>query len=172
MASIITPRAPSPSPSPSSSSSTTGWKYQVFLSFRGDDTRYSFTDHLCKELRQKNILVFRDNEHLPRGGVIDSELMKAIKQSQFAIIVLSERYADSTSCLDELDEINKCRETTGITVFPVFYHVDPSDVKNLRGIFETELARHVTVEVERIENWKKALKEVSSLAGWECTRRM
>lgn len=168
MASIITPRAPSPSPS--SSSSTTRWRYHVFLSFRGDDTRHGFTDHLCKELRRENIRVFRDNEQLPRGGVIDLELMKAIKQSQFAIIVLSEKYADSTSCLDELDEINKCRETTGITVFPVFYHVDPSAVQNPTGIFATELAKHVTVEVERIENWKKALIAVGNIAGWECTR--
>ena len=167
MASIITLRAPSPSPS--SSSSTTRWRYHVFLSFRGDDTRHGFTDHLCEALKRENILVFRD-ELLPRGVVIDLVLMKAIKQSQFAIIVLSEKYAGSTSCLDELDEINKCRETTGITVFPVFYHVDPFHVQSLTGIFATELAKHVTVEVERIENWKKALMEVGNIAGWECTR--
>uniref|UniRef100_A0A7N2L0R4 TIR domain-containing protein n=1 Tax=Quercus lobata TaxID=97700 RepID=A0A7N2L0R4_QUELO len=38
-----------------SSSSTRQWKYDVFLSFRGEDTRNNFTDHLYVALQRKHI---------------------------------------------------------------------------------------------------------------------
>ena len=39
-----------------SSSSTHQWKYEVFLSFKGD-TRYNFTDHLYAALNQRVLLL-------------------------------------------------------------------------------------------------------------------
>ena len=39
-------------------------KYDVFLSFRGVDTRKSFTDHLYAALKQRGIITFRDDENL------------------------------------------------------------------------------------------------------------
>ena len=66
-----------------SSSSTRQWKYDVFLSFRGEDTRNNFTDHLYVVLQQKNILTFRDEEELEKGKSI-SQLFKTIEESQFA----------------------------------------------------------------------------------------
>ena len=57
------------SPSPTSSS-THQWKYDVFLSFRGEDTRNNFTDHLYVVLQRKYILTFRDEEELEKGKSI------------------------------------------------------------------------------------------------------
>ena len=92
--------------SPSSSSSSTHmWKYDVFLSFRGEDTRNNFTDHLYAALNQKGICTFRDDEKLERGKLITPVLLKAIEDSLFAIVVLSKNYASSTWCLDELAKI-------------------------------------------------------------------
>ena len=62
MASISTQKA--------SSSSTPNWKYDVFLSFRGEDTRNSFTDHIYAALKQKGIEVFRDEENLRQGNLL------------------------------------------------------------------------------------------------------
>ena len=42
----------------SSSSSTRRWNYDVFLSFRGEDTREGFTSHLYKALCDKGINTF------------------------------------------------------------------------------------------------------------------
>ena len=92
----------------SSSSATHGRKYDVFLSFRGIDTRTNFTDHLYAALNQKGIFTFRDDEELERGTVISIELLKAIEESRFAIVILSKDYASSSWCLTELAKIIEC----------------------------------------------------------------
>ncbi|KAM3729422.1 hypothetical protein ACB098_12G010400 [Castanea mollissima] len=97
--------APMSSPS---SSSTSQWKYEVFISFRGVDTRRGFTDHLYAALRQKGILSFRDDEELERGKPISPELLKAIEESRLAIVIFSKNYTFSTWCLDELAKIVRC----------------------------------------------------------------
>ena len=53
-----------------SSPSYSSWKYDVFLSFCGDDTRKNFRDHLYTALKQKGIITFMDNEKLERGKYI------------------------------------------------------------------------------------------------------
>ena len=78
------------------------WKYDIFLSFRGEDTHNNFTDHLYATLNQKGVYTFRDNEKLKRGKRISPVLLKAIEESLFAIVVLSKNYASSTWCLDNL----------------------------------------------------------------------
>nr|XP_023894538.1 toll/interleukin-1 receptor-like protein [Quercus suber] len=152
----------------SSSSSITGSDYDVFLSFRGEDTRHAFTDHLYEVLRLKGIDVFRDNEKLQLGQVIASELTQAIEKSQYAIIVFSEKYANSRWCLDELTKIVECRKNKGLKVVPIFYHVDPSDVRNQTGPFGKAFAEHNKddrIDGERIQKWKDALREVGNLSG-------
>ena len=118
----------SASSSSSISSSTLQWKYDVFLSFRGEDTRNRFTDHLYVALKQKGILTFRDEEKLETGKSISSELLKAIEKSRFAIVILSKNYASSTWCLDELVKIIGCMKEMKLMVLPIFYDVDPSTI--------------------------------------------
>jgi hypothetical protein len=55
-------------------------KYQVFLSFRGEDTRKNFTDDLYTTLVQAGIHTFRDDDEIGRGENIKSELQQAIQQ--------------------------------------------------------------------------------------------
>ena len=75
------------SASSSSSSTTSGFIYDVFLSFRGSDTRKNFTDHLYAALKQKGIFTFRDDEKLERGTFITPELLRAIEESRIGNIV-------------------------------------------------------------------------------------
>ena len=104
------------------------WKYNVFISFRGDNTRNNFTDHLYAALQRNGILTFKDEEKLKRGKPIYSELLEAINKSRFAIVILSRNYASSTWCLNELVEIIQCMKQNEMIVIPVFYDVNPSDV--------------------------------------------
>ncbi|KAK9987627.1 hypothetical protein SO802_027866 [Lithocarpus litseifolius] len=156
------------------SSSTAQWKYDVFLSFRGNDTRRSFTDHLYAALKRKGIFTFRDNEELERGKYISMELLKAIEESRFAIVIFSKNYAFSTWCLDELVKIVKCMKETGLTVLPIFYDVDPCDVRKQMGTFGqafNEHAERFKENMEKIETWRSALREVASLSGWHLQNR-
>lgn len=164
----------SPSSKHSSSSSAQQCKYQVFLSFRGEDTRKGFTDHLYCELNRRGITTFRDNPELPRGEVISFELFKAIEESMFAIVVLSHNYASSTWCLDELRKIAEWRNGFGQSVLPVFYGVDPSDVRQQRGLFEEAFRKHeerFEVHNEKVQIWRDSLKEVAEISGWDSKDR-
>ena len=114
----------------------------VFLSFCGVDTRKNFTDHLYTALKQKGIITFRDDEKLEWGKYISPELLKAIEESKYAIIVLSTNYAFSRWCLIELAKIVECMKKIKLTVLPVFYHVDPSDIRNQRDTLAEAFAKH------------------------------
>ncbi|KAJ9675805.1 hypothetical protein PVL29_024648 [Vitis rotundifolia] len=161
MASANRPRASS------SSTPVRPWDYEVFLSFRGEDTRYNFTDHLYAALIQKGIVTFRDDGELRRGEEIAPSLLTAIEKSRCALVILSERYADSKWCLEELAKIMESRAEMGLIVYPVFYHVDPSDVRHQRGRYGEALA-----DLERngfhhqTQRWRAALTEVANLSGW------
>ncbi|XP_050286579.1 disease resistance protein RUN1-like isoform X3 [Quercus robur] len=152
-----------------SSSSLPKWEYDVFLNFKGEDTRNNFTDHLYAALNRKGIWTFRDDERLERGTTISTELLNAIEKSKFAIIVLSRNYASSSWCLDELVKIVECKEKAGLTVLPVFYGVDPSDVRNQRGSFAEAFAKHEELikNEEKLQSWRAALTQVANLSGWD-----
>ena len=112
--------------SSSSSSSIHQWNYDVFLSFRGEDTRNNFTSHLYEALRGKGFNTFIDND-LQRGEEISMELLKAIELSKISIVVFSKNFTSSTWCLNELIKIFECK-SNGQRVLPIFYKVDPSEI--------------------------------------------
>ncbi|XP_057989497.1 disease resistance protein RPV1-like [Hevea brasiliensis] len=146
-----------------------GKKWDVFISFRGDDTRYGILSHLSDALKDKQIKTFTDEE-LRKGEVISLELLTIIRESSVSIVLFSENYADSPWCLDELVEIRKCNEKSAQIVLPVFYKVDPTDVQKLSGNFGEAFAIAMHGEKgssQKVDNWKRALMEVSNLAGWD-----
>ncbi|XP_050280272.1 TMV resistance protein N-like [Quercus robur] len=171
MSAISTQTAPSSS---SFSSSTPQQRYDVFLSFRGEDTRNSFTDHLYVALKQKGISPFRDEEKLETGKSIAPELLKAIEESRFAIVILSRNYASSTWCLDELVKIIQCMKEMKMTVIPIFYYVDPSNVRKQEGTFAQAFDKHEERFkdcIENVQTWRTALTEVANLKGWHVQDR-
>jgi hypothetical protein len=151
------------------SSITNTFTYDVFLSFRGIDTRYTFTGYLHKALQDKGIITFIDDNHLHKGDQITPSLLKAIENSRIAIVVLSKNYASSSFCLQELCKIIDCVTENGVLVLPVFYDVEPSNVRKLSGSFGEAMAEHevrYSGEIDRLEKWKKALNQVANLAGF------
>ncbi|KAH1045332.1 hypothetical protein J1N35_036116 [Gossypium stocksii] len=154
------------SPAIASSSSSSRLKHQVFLSFRGEDTRHTFTAHLLIALKDKGMNVFFDEETLEKGEQLSQALSRAIAASYLSIIVLSVGYASSKSCLSELSDIMHRKDTQGHIVLPIFYHVDPSDVRNLRGSFKTSFDEHESNRLHQVQRWKSAFTEVGKLKGW------
>ncbi|GJR35284.1 TMV resistance protein N-like protein [Tanacetum coccineum] len=156
----ITPEA-----STSSSSIQNSFKYDVFLSFRGEDTRKNFVDHLYQALKQKSIVTYKDDENIKQGKMISDELIEAIEDSKFYIIVFSKNYASSSWCLEELVKIMECRKGFGHTAYPVFYDVEPTEVCKQSGSVGIAFAK--LEEEGTAVKWREALKEASDLAGWE-----
>ncbi|XP_021822543.1 toll/interleukin-1 receptor-like protein [Prunus avium] len=151
----------------SSSYSCRYCRYHVFLSFRGQDTRKTFTDHLYTALVNAGFRTFRDDDEVQRGEGIKLELQKAIKHSRTSVIVFSKDYASSTWCLEELVMIlERKRISADHVVLPVFYDVDPSDVRKQTGSLAKAFARHQkTQPLPKVKAWREALAEVADLAG-------
>ncbi|XP_057729680.1 TMV resistance protein N-like [Arachis stenosperma] len=144
----------------------------VFLSFRGG-TRYRFSDHLYGALRQNRIETFRDNENLRVGDELEPILMKAIENCEMAVVVLCENYASSTWCLRELVKIIDCHEKQGKQVLPIIYRVNPSDVWDQKGSYETAMAKHESREdPQKVKAWRLALSKVEKLGWVHCTDDM
>ncbi|CAL5401855.1 unnamed protein product [Camellia sinensis] len=119
----------------------------VFLSFRGKDTRKAFTDHLYTALLGSGFRTFRDNDGIERCENVKSELDNAIRESRRHVIL------------------------------PVFYDVDPSQVRKQMGSFAEAFGRHEERFMgetnerkeeylrKKVEGWRAALREVADLAG-------
>ncbi|XP_011031198.1 PREDICTED: TMV resistance protein N-like isoform X2 [Populus euphratica] len=150
----------------SSSAVTPPWKYDAFLSFRGADVRHNFLRHLYDALDQNEIETFIDYK-LGAGEEISRILLEKIEQSNVSIVIFSKNYADSPWCLEELEKILECRQTLQQIVIPVFYHVDPTHVRELSNSYGNALAEHQRkISSDKVDNWKRVLIEIANLKGW------
>ena len=149
------------------SSCITKWEYDVFLSFRGDDTRRNFLSHLYTALSQEYIKVYKDDIDLEKGHEISHSLPKAIEKSKLCLIVFSKNYASSTWCLEELVHILRCKGTNGQKVVPIFHNVDSSHVRKQEDSYATAFAKlEKRFKNDKVKAWKEALKEVANISGW------
>ncbi|KAL3740097.1 hypothetical protein ACJRO7_021386 [Eucalyptus globulus] len=149
--------------------------YHVFLSFRGPDVRRGFLSHLYAALVQNGIYTFVDSEELRKGEEISPALVRAIEESRIAVIVFSENYAFSPWCLEELLKIMECKEQNDLmVVYPVFYKVEPREVRGGRESYKRAMDNHESKfgkDSEKVKRWKKALFDAGSLFGWELNDR-
>ncbi|KAL5845737.1 hypothetical protein ACOSQ3_009261 [Xanthoceras sorbifolium] len=158
--------------SSSTATNNHGSKYDVFLSFRGEDSASdSFKSHLKSTcaLSQKHIeTFFVDDDKLKRGDEISPALLRAIEESKISVVIFSKDYASSKGCLRELAEIIKYKKMNKKIVIPVFYQVNPSDVRNQTESFKDAFAKHYKqVSKEELQTWREALTEASNLSGWD-----
>ncbi|CAN0890525.1 Disease resistance-like protein DSC1 [Linum grandiflorum] len=143
-------------------------KYDVFLSFRGDDLRGKIVDHLYSKLQSLKVNTFMDDKTLKKGELIKN-ITKAIESSKIYVVLFSSGYADSDWCLNELAKISNCVKKKGAIhlAIPVFFHVSPDDVAGQSGVFEEAFKRHGSVFPSRkVNGWKKALAALATTTGW------
>ncbi|XP_048231272.1 disease resistance-like protein DSC1 [Ricinus communis] len=186
---LIDTNYPTMTSSFSASARIQNWKYDVFLSFRDEDTRNNFISHFHAALSRKSIRTFIDDE-LRRGDEITRSLLKKIEESKIAVVIFSRNYASSTYCLDELEKIIECHECYGQTVIPIFFNVNPSDLlepdtgifaearKRYYGKVEQSARMEEMVEgfcdwkrseqdqekLDKVQRWKVALKKAGNLS--------
>ncbi|KAH7565768.1 hypothetical protein JRO89_XS08G0014000 [Xanthoceras sorbifolium] len=125
-----------------SDTTTRGTKFDVFLSFRCEDTRYTFTSHLYAALSRTKIETFIDYQ-IRKGDDISPALSKTIEDSCLSI---------------------------GQIILPVFYHALPSDVRKQTGSYGEAFAKHEKCfkkTKDKVSNWRAALNQVANLSGWD-----
>ncbi|KAK4489806.1 hypothetical protein RD792_000449 [Penstemon davidsonii] len=157
------------------------YTYDIFLSFRGEDTRKIFTTRLYSALVDAGFGTFIDDNGIERGEDIKSELIRAIHHSRGSIVVLSKNYANSGWCLDELALIVENKKKKGHVILPVFYHVTKSDVGCQMGSFAEAFEVYEKRRLEEnddlkrsewlsnIQKWRDALTQVAEIGGMNLT---
>ncbi|KAK1554654.1 hypothetical protein Q3G72_015307 [Acer saccharum] len=138
------------------------YRWDVFLSFRGEDTRHGFTDRLYRQLTLNGIRTFRGVDELERGEEIAPSLVEAIEDPAATIAVISRRYADSRWCLEELARVVDYRKL----LLPVFYKVDPRQ----KGTFEKDFLKlEDRFGVEEVSRWRRTMEKAGGISGWDST---
>lgn len=138
--------------------------YDIFLSFSGKDTRHSFTGFLYDALCERGFKITMNDD-----DQISQSIIEAVEKAKLSIIVFSENYAHSSSCLDELLMILECAKTKNQMVWPIFYKVEPSDLRHQRNSYGKAMTEHEIVlgkDSQKVDKWRLALLEVANLKGW------
>ncbi|XP_057458185.1 disease resistance protein Roq1-like isoform X2 [Lotus japonicus] len=106
------------------------------------------------------------DDKLKRGQEIWPSLVGAIEGSLVSVIIFSENYATSRWCLNELVKILECRDKYVHTVIPVFYCVDPTDVRHQTGSYKAAFAEHTKeIDPTMVQTWRDALNKSANLSG-------
>ncbi|XP_031372775.1 TMV resistance protein N-like [Punica granatum] len=155
---------------PKRNSTSPATSYQVFLSFRGPDTRQGFTDVLYHALVDAGIHVFRDNEEIRKGEYIGDEILRAIEDSRIFVPIFSRTYASSKWCLVELAKMVESKEKSSGSkkILPIFYDVGVDDVKLKTDLYTGALLKHgEKFSTDIVHQWEEALREAGEIKGWE-----
>ncbi|KAK3439248.1 hypothetical protein EUGRSUZ_C03975 [Eucalyptus grandis] len=149
------------------SSSSSRRDYEVFLSFKGLDTRLNITDSLYAAMIRAGICVFKSNKKLHVGEEIGGELLRVISNSKIYIPIFSKNYASNKWCLRELAYMVECRKRDKKVILPIFYGVDACDLKLKTGSYGKALRKHERQSSEDMtKQWEEALKEVAGIKGY------
>ncbi|KAJ0230866.1 Toll/interleukin-1 receptor homology (TIR) domain-containing protein [Hirschfeldia incana] len=148
-----------------SGGSSRNWKNDVFLSFYGKDVRKTLISHLYKEFSIRKVTTFNDDMLASRDDLA-AELAHGIRESRIAIVVLSNNYASSTWCLNELVEIIKCGEEIGQEVIPVYYGVEPAHVRTQILDLGKSFEKEYTVDNYKQQKWIQAFTELNQRKGY------
>lgn len=150
-------------------------QFEVFINHRGPDVKKGLASHLYYSLSRHGLRVFLDAEELQGGDNLTPQIEGAIRTASVHIAILSPRYAESSWCLNELVQMLE----SGKTIIPVFYNVNPSELRwtwNGDGVYAQalhNLEKKRTFDSQPryapgiIEKWRQVLSVVSEISGFE-----
>ncbi|KAI9127126.1 hypothetical protein K1719_001685 [Acacia pycnantha] len=142
-------------------------KYDVFLSFRGEDTRDTFSSYLYEALCNANIHTFMDHK-LHKGQHIAPVLLKTIEESEISLIIFSKDYASSTwsgKCVDPINELSGWHSKNFRTESKLIKKI----VKDILSKLNTKSSFHVEGLVgidHQIQKIEELLSEARTVGMW------
>ncbi|KAK8464554.1 hypothetical protein PHAVU_010G024250 [Phaseolus vulgaris] len=153
-----------------SSSSKLPRKYDVLINFNGEEIQRKFVSHLDSALSAVGFTTFlhHPNAHNPLHFQ-----QPILNLSRVAIVVFTTAYSQSAWCLHQLQQIIKWHQTYCRHVLPVYYEIQPSDVRLQMGDFgkafkATAEQAFSEQELEHgMSMWSRALTKAANLFGWD-----
>ena len=146
-----------------STSASMDLDYDVFLNRRGPDVKAGFMSHLDEALRAAGLNPFLDKASLRKGDPAFKSIEAALEVANIHVAVVSEGYAESKYCLNELVAMIR----SGKPVIPVFYDVEPTHVRWVEsGSFAKAFEKHKLKRAkEQVEEWRDALRKLADITG-------
>jgi hypothetical protein len=109
-----------------SSSTASHYSYDVFINHRGPDVKKTFTIHLYCGISKHGLRVFIDEAKMQPGDSLIPQIQGVVGTALVHVAVFSPRYAQSRWCLDEILMLK-----SGKTSIPVFYNVNPTELRRV-----------------------------------------
>lgn len=143
--------------------------YDVFLNHRGPDVKKTLASLIYHRLRNSGFSVFLDKNEMNRADVIPHAICNAIQTATIHVAIFSQRYAESTWCLQELNLMWESLKEGRSSIITVFCDVEPRDLRRIeKGSYAQFFEEHKSkgrVSEEDLKKWKDALYEVSWISG-------
>ena len=98
--------------------------YDVFISHASED-KIPFVDTLVEELLQRGVKVWYDRHVLTWGRSIRQNIDAGLRQSKFAIIVLSEHYIQKYWTQKEFNALFSLGSQLGDFLLPIWHNITP-----------------------------------------------
>ncbi|GAK58367.1 TIR protein [Candidatus Vecturithrix granuli] len=129
---------------------------EIFISYSWRDESLTITEALDAFLQAQGITVVRDNRDIGYKGLI-KEYMQQLGKGKYVVVVLSDAYFKSKSCMFELLELSR-QEGLYDRIFPV-------TVEGL-SIYEAEdLLRYARYWDEKVEHLQQEIKSTPNIAN-------
>ncbi|WVZ16431.1 hypothetical protein V8G54_009413 [Vigna mungo] len=144
--------------------------YDVLINFTGEDIRRKFVSHLDSVLSSVGLTTFLQHDNAVQPKHIQEPILNLCR---VAIVVFTETYSQSACCLHQLQQIIEWHETYGRHVLPVYYEIQPSDVRLQKGDFGKAFREtaHQTFSAQELEHgmsrWSHAITKAANFFGWD-----
>ncbi|GLJ33158.1 hypothetical protein SUGI_0667460 [Cryptomeria japonica] len=147
--------------------------YDAFISHRGPDVKETLAKQLYDLLKERGCRTFLDREEIEGGDSITSAIKNGICSSVVQIAIFSKGYALSSWCLDEL--VLMFQQTDALFI-PVFYDVQPWELRHIQNNKKSQYAaafrdyERKGRYLDKLGAWKEALARAADISGYELSQ--
>ena len=113
--------------------------YDVFISYASED-KVPFVDSLVEVLLQRGVKVWYDRKILTWGRSIRQNIDLGLRQSKFAIIVLSEFYIQKYWTQKEFNALFSLGSQLGEFLLPIWHNITPERAKEFSPMLSDAIA--------------------------------